>query len=300
MFLPSFRKRLAKTRKTPDRKLFGQRRFRPRLEALEDRTLLAASITWTSTVSGDWSNAANWTDSSSVHRLPKSTDDVLINQPGVTVTHSTGTDAVHSLTANDAFVLSGGTLTVAAALQEQNSNTFTLSGGTLSGATIAAGTTITGTSSGGTLDGVTANGNLDLTQGSNISATILDSLTLNGMASLGGAISTSGNYGRLFFQGAQTLGGTGSVVFGLGFNSSANALFLENGTLTIAAGMTVHGAAGQISNLSGTTALINQGTISADGGGTIILNPTSLTNKSQLQASNAFSSRVSIITGPTM
>ena len=110
--------------------------------------------------SGDWNTATNW----STGALPGPSDDVLINQPGpLTITHSSGTHSVNSVLSQDAFVLSGGTLTVSSTIQVNNG--FTLSGGTLHGATVLQGTNGAGivcTISGGTLDGVTLNGNLDV------------------------------------------------------------------------------------------------------------------------------------------
>src|SRR5262249_18323202 len=123
-------------------------------ERLEDR-VLPVTISWTGPASGDWSPAANWTDASPGHRFPISTDDVFIGG-GNTVTHSTGSDSIHSLLSNGALILSGGALTDATTLEV--TSTFMLSGGTLNQATVAADTTITGTGSGGTLGGVTLQG----------------------------------------------------------------------------------------------------------------------------------------------
>jgi len=60
-------------------------KFRPRFEQLEDRTML--SIAWVNPNGGDWDTSSNWFDGS-INRLPISTDDVLINTSGITVTHS--------------------------------------------------------------------------------------------------------------------------------------------------------------------------------------------------------------------
>jgi len=48
---------------------------------------------------------------------------------------------------------------------------------------------------------------------SNQGVTIKNDLTLNGTATLGDA-NVPSQYGYLYFNGAQTLGGTGTVVFG--------------------------------------------------------------------------------------
>src|SRR5262249_16154382 len=72
--------------------LLVRRAFRPRLESLEDRTV--PSVNWISTTSGDWADGTNWSSGSQ----PGANDDVVINVSGVTVTHSSGNDSVHSLT----------------------------------------------------------------------------------------------------------------------------------------------------------------------------------------------------------
>src|SRR6516164_7502719 len=80
-----------------------------RLEVLEDRTV-PSTVNWVGG-SGDWSNANNWLDATTqTHHTPTASDDAVINVSGVTVTHSSGTDTVHSLVSQDAVVLSGGTL----------------------------------------------------------------------------------------------------------------------------------------------------------------------------------------------
>ena len=61
-----------------------------------------------------------------VNRLPGSLDDAVINvAAAITVTHSTGTHTVQSLTINEPFTLSGGTLIVTGNLIQQNGTTFT-------------------------------------------------------------------------------------------------------------------------------------------------------------------------------
>jgi phage baseplate assembly protein gpV len=101
-----------------------------RLEVLEDRTV-PSTVNWVGG-SGDWGNANNWLDvTTQTHHTPTASDDAVINVDGVTVTHSTGADKVHSLTSQDAFVMSGGSLDLNAASALEN--TFTFTGGTLSG-----------------------------------------------------------------------------------------------------------------------------------------------------------------------
>jgi N-acetylneuraminic acid mutarotase len=108
-------------------------------------------VSWTGAAGdGNWDTAGNW----SINAVPGPNDAVNIDNTyelsPFTVTHSTAADSVYSLTSQDALVLSGGSLSIAAASVVNNS--FTLSGGTLGGPgalTVNAGSTL----SGGTLDG---------------------------------------------------------------------------------------------------------------------------------------------------
>src|SRR5579884_3602341 len=82
------------------------------LEALEDR-VLPSTVTWVASGGGDWGTAANWSPG-----LPGPADDVVIPAlSGATITHSTGTDTVHSITSGSTIALTGGTLTVNGNLQ---------------------------------------------------------------------------------------------------------------------------------------------------------------------------------------
>ena len=115
------------------------------------------------------------------------------------------------------------------------------------------------------MDGVTANADLDLATNTS-QAVVKNGLTLNNSTiRLGnGAGSTNGD---LFFDGTQSLGGTGTVRFG---KSGSNALYVsynnDNSTLTIGSGITVRGSSGSLTNYySGT--IVNQGTVLADDSG---------------------------------
>ena len=146
--------------------------------------------------------------------------------------------------------LSGGTLNVTGTVQVNN--TFTIDGGTLGQATVAAGTILSGTRWGGGLDGVTLNGNLDLTVGGAVNVTVTNGLILNGTASLG---SNAGDWGYLRFTGSQTLGGTGSVVFGNGFNGPFNTLWMATAGDTLLRSM----AALFVSNIRGQDLVVRYG-----------------------------------------
>jgi len=97
-----------------------ERRQRPRrrpqrlaLEILEDR-VTPSTVSWINPSGGDWDTGSNW----NTGKIPGASDDVVINIPGqntFTVTHSgSATDVVNSLTSQDALVVSGGSLSLAA------------------------------------------------------------------------------------------------------------------------------------------------------------------------------------------
>src|SRR4051794_7262549 len=84
--------RSSQTRRRADR--IAKRAFRPQQDRLEDRTLLA-TVTWMNPGGGDWDTSANW----STGALPGPSDDVIIDQSGITVIHSSSVpDSVKSLT----------------------------------------------------------------------------------------------------------------------------------------------------------------------------------------------------------
>ncbi len=130
----------------------GRRRARrPLFEQVEDRCLLAV-VYWSAGTDGDWNTAANWTvqgPDPAIHRVPTATDDALIDpSTAVTVTISSGTDAVKSLSCHDTLDVTGGTLSVVA---DSSINTLNLSTGATvavtgnAGMTIGDGSTIAGT-----------------------------------------------------------------------------------------------------------------------------------------------------------
>jgi hypothetical protein len=101
----------------------GRSCYRLRLELLEDRTLLDA-VHWKGG-SGEWSDPNHWD-----LRVPGAGDDAIIGTADVTVTHSSGTDAVKSITSAAMISISGGSLQVAEVLRttaplEVNSATLT-------------------------------------------------------------------------------------------------------------------------------------------------------------------------------
>ena len=246
---------------------------------------MLSSISWINPNGGDWDTASNWSSDT----IPTASDAVTINIAVTNpITHSaSNSDFVNSLTSQDPITLSGGTLTIGTTASL--SAPLTLAGGTIAGGTIdlSGGATIVATSSGGTLAGVTLDGTLDMT-GYLATVTVTDGLTLDGTIELGPASYTYDYLGILNFQGAQTLGGIGSIVFGDDTVNQINTASSggDSGTLTIGPGITIDGEYGTIGYDNGAeTPLINQGTIAADvSGGTISVYGAGWSNSGTLEA----------------
>jgi hypothetical protein len=239
--------------------------YRPLLEELEP-IIVMSSVLWTG-ASGDWSSAASWTDSGDgSHHVPGPTDVAVINT-AVTVTHSANLDFVQSLTLGAASVvsnltLSGGTLTVSGAVQNQGLGAFTLANGTLADATVASGTTLQvapGTNS-STLSGVTLNSSL--TVPGNTTLNVANNLALNG--------ATLTDSGTLNFNGiTQSVTTSGTAAISGGGTVRANT---SGSTITFATGVTLSGGL-SVNGVSGVT-WIFQGTVSAGVGQTVSLSAT--------------------------
>jgi hypothetical protein len=126
----SFLDRLAQRRPHPRRRgrARGSAYARFRLEPFENRLLLSI-VSWVGG-DGDWETPSNW----STGILPGPQDDVIIAVSGtLTITHSGGTDCIHSLYSLETIDLTGGVLDVAAA--SLINSTLNLSArGTLQGA----------------------------------------------------------------------------------------------------------------------------------------------------------------------
>ena len=238
---------------------------------------VGTTVFWSSN-SGSWSTASNW----STRATPSASDHVYVG-PNVTVTHSSGTDTITSLTADGSIVLSGGTLTINGSLQA--TTPVSITGGTLANADVASSTTLTGaniTGTSGVLDGVTLAGTLDLSKSATGYIRIADGLTLSSGTVLIGTAGDAVNSGDLEFDAAQTLGGTGTVIFG---GSTSDTLDTGN-NLTISSGVTIHGQNGTIGGIN--TKFTNHGTINADvAGGNLTVSYATWSSDGTLEATNA-------------
>ena len=176
---------------------------------------------------------------------------------------------------------------------DDNALAFQLLAGEIDGGTVETtnGAALIANNSGGTLDGVTLDGTLDMT-GNYPTLDVTGGLTLDhGTIDIGTPVA-GGTSGALIFQGAQTLGGSGSVVFG----ASGNRIDTESsggdsGTLTIGPNVTVGGDYGYIgyndNNSEIETPIVIQGTVDADtSGGNIQVYGTNSTNSGTIEATN--------------
>ena len=171
---------------------------------MEARQLLS-TVSWDGGGDGTlWSDRLDW----SGDQLPGATDDVDINIAGnPNVVFGSGSQSIRSLHSAEALALSGGSLQVSGTVQVDN--TFTLRGGTLRNATVLPGIGRQGMSVAtfGTLDGVTLDTDMTVADGTGLFIT--NGLVLNGVLTLN---NVNNSTALTFYQGVQTLAGTGQVV----------------------------------------------------------------------------------------
>ncbi len=256
---------------------------------------LAGSWTNNGTISGAANATLNlgtngvWSNSGTITAAATAT----VNLGGTFTLSALGTLTTTGATVNIVGTLTntGSTLTLS-----NTSGTWRLLGGTIDGGTVATtGTSaLFATTSGGTLaNGVTLNGTLDVTSANSTHVAVTGGLTLGNGAVLQVG-SNAGVFGYVSFNGGtQTLGGSGSVLFG---SSTANTLWTGQSTgtkLTIGPNVLVHGQGGVIGLnanqlggfLDGTFTI--QGKVSADvASGTIKLEGVNWSNSGVIQAQN--------------
>jgi hypothetical protein len=241
---------------------------------------LTATVGQTVTLSGTWTNLAGSTISAtgatlSLGEQSGTTTKAWTNSGTITASSSTvNLGGAFTLASLGTFNRSGGTINLTGALDDTGT-TLALNGTTgswdLSGGTIKAGSysasggaSLVFTNNGGTLDGLTANSDLDL--GTNYGAYVIvkDGLTLNGTTLRLGNV-TGSTYGYVYFDGDQTLTGTGAtVLFGGNSNNEMYVGYSASATLTIDTGVTLRGGSGSLSDYY-TSTVVNKGTIAADG-----------------------------------
>jgi RHS repeat-associated protein len=160
-----------------------------------------------------------------------------------------------------------------------NTGVWTLNGGTILGGTIAGSGGPWLKLNDGTLDGVTLNTDATVSY----RATVKNGLTLNGRVSMPIASST-----WLYFQGSQSLAGTGQIALGYlyakvcvqGTSSTVPA------TLTVGSGVTIRGVGTVQGSYSG-DGLVNQGVIQGDVTSGTLTVSAPLTNSGTLATSGA-------------
>ncbi|MCW5631782.1 MAG: tandem-95 repeat protein [Rubrivivax sp.] len=241
--------------------------------------VVGVTIRWVNPAGGDWNDPLNWEGG----RLPTASDVVSINaDPGATITISGGTVWVQAIESFNPIAMNGGLLRVDGLLVTDQNIAF--NGGSIQGGTVrcVGGATLeAGPFSSATLDGVTLDA--DLTLGERAALTVRNGLTL-----LNGHQVRIGNLAGLTFEGAaQTLAGAGEVVFASSSGGLVSALDAGQ-TLTIGAGIRVHGAgAGTGGGIRALTPIVNQGTIAADASGQVIhMQGDAFTNAGTVAASN--------------
>ncbi len=172
---------------------------RLRMEALEDRRVLAA-VSWDGGGDGvNWSDPDNW----SGNALPTSADDVTISVGGtITVIHASGSTTIQSLTSDENLTISGGSLTVTTGASNVNGDLTVSSTATLS----ANGATAT----------LTANASVTL-DGANLSALsggLLDLTTATSYVeqpSVATTIQANGTSSKVDLSGITSITGTGNL-----------------------------------------------------------------------------------------
>src|SRR5262249_28698219 len=153
----------------------------------------------------------------------------------------------------------------------------TVTGGTIN--TTGTGVYIATNNGNNFLSGATLNGRMDLATGTSIER------VTNGLTLTSGSFINVNNNSILSFQGDQTLGGTGTIVFGN--TGSSNRVGID-GTSTLSIGSNVvirgeNGTVGAVVFAGGSTTIANAGRISADvSGGLIDLSATQTNNTGTL------------------
>jgi hypothetical protein len=176
---------------------------------------LTSTVTWTGGAgTTHWTDAANW----STGAVPGAGDDVVINvATATTIQIYSATVSVNSVTTNAQISVDTGTSLTTPTLNA--SANILMEGGTIANTVInlSSSSALVGGGFAGTLNDVTTNGTVDMS--SNPSTfNVIGGLTLNNATVLMGNMAGT-TYGIFDFLGSETLGGTGSIIFGSSVNN---------------------------------------------------------------------------------
>jgi hypothetical protein len=226
--------------------------------------------------SGDWDVAKNW----STGHVPGLADDVVIDTPGISVTHQGASDTINSLQSSDQIFMVSGALTIAA--PSAVTNVLTLNGGILTGTgafTVQRLEWLGGIMSGTGETDIPAGGTLDI---SSTALHLLDGRTLNnsGTTSWFGPDSLQVSNGAVVNNlagGTFTAYGNTKMVSiggsGASFNNAGTFIKANGGTSTIG---TTFDNAGNVEVHSGTLQLAGGGTSGGTGATSFIVSDGSL------------------------
>lgn len=229
-------------------------------DIIMDFEIVDYTIRWIRTSNGFWNDASNWEPA----RIPGPNDDVLISvEEDIVVTHSdnAGSTKINSLRASNKFILFGGRLDITGTMQIDD--VLEINRGTLANATVLPsenGEDLLANALDGRMDSITLNRNMTIMPGERI--TILNGLTLNASVALIHNEAFQSTW--MFFDGTQTLNGSGSIHFDfidrVGFESDSNHIASRlDSTLTIGEGITIYADGGFIGYDQ--QEVINKGTI---------------------------------------
>ncbi len=204
------------------------------LEILEDRTL-PSTVSWINPAGGDWDTASNW----STGQVPGQADDVVINQTGITVTHSTNaSEAINSLSSQASINWQDGSLTLASASLVtgafDNAGTVTIQGGALK-----------------LWGGGTSTGAFTVSAGATLSFDLATTLGLGSSVSGNGAVAFYGDGGAIAVQGGYAVGAGGSTTLVGGAQVTfGGAVQGVGGALTVRGNATFTGPVGGVGSVT--------------------------------------------------
>ncbi|MFZ4572825.1 MAG: RHS repeat-associated core domain-containing protein [Phycisphaerales bacterium] len=256
------------------------------LDVLEARIALDA-VAWTGGAGDNlWHTPGNWSGGA----VPTAADDVTIEvaaaNPTITLNSLSGSRSVRSLAASENLDVQGGaTLQVTTTSALSGGATMRLGGGTLSGGTwtFGPGSGIVPTSSGGALNSVTVNGEIVLSQ-INARVQITGTTTFTGLR-LSADNTTVGFAPGYTLAVPLTLEGTGTGYRFVEMNGSPGTLTIAStGSMRRTGTFTGGAIIGVQSQFGGAMTLVNNGTISNDVAGTLVLQPSVITNNGTIQA----------------